>query len=358
MPWSSECVLLAERRPHLVQEVKQKLGMVPQVFYHVGSLPWVVGGFIGVFAYGTQHLKYISREFKDIIHLVNAHETSCRYCYGMARMMMKLNGLSDDKIAKLEQNMYMFERDGWEKRATALLRNLSRMNPRVGIEDVRELEAAGMSREAVKEMVFYSSMNLFVKRFTIPLAIQPDNMEGMVSSPIFKFVRPFIGYMANKTMRKVRTSFQAISNKGPFAAILEPLNDLPEAQHILRSMIDDAWDSTVLPRRTKALILAVVGRTLECRFTVDEAARLLENEGYPRDKLDKVLTYLHSDDLDPFDNKVINFARGTARMQPEQIQKQCREFSAGLSSEELLEVLGVAAIANLMARLSVLMEKS
>jgi hypothetical protein len=43
--------------------------------------------------------------------------------------------------------------------------------------------------------------------------------------------------------------------------------------------LDDAWASPLLPRRTKALVCAVVARSLACPRGEAEAARLAAEEG-------------------------------------------------------------------------------
>jgi len=47
-------------------------------------------------------------------------------------------------------------------------------------------------------------------------------------------------------------------NTGPFREIVEALAGSPKA-HVVREAVDDAFASSILPRRTKLLMMAVVG---------------------------------------------------------------------------------------------------
>jgi len=52
----------------------------------------------------------------------------------------------------------------------------------------------------------------------------------------------------------------------------------------------------------------------------------------------------------------VPFARETVRYQPLAIQRRTRELARELSIEEVIEAAGVAALANAVGRLSVLLE--
>jgi len=125
------------------------------------------------------------------------------------------------------------------------------------------------------------------------------------------------------------------------------------AAGVLRRAIDGAWASDVLPRRTKTLMLAVIARALGRAHGEQEARRFLAAEGLPPAELDDILANLGSPRLDAREARLVPFARETVRYQPAAIQRRMRELARGLSPEEFLEVVGIAALANAVCRMSV-----
>ena len=67
------------------------------------------------------------------------------------------------------------------------------------------------------------------------------------------------------------------------------------------------------------------------------------------------MTHLNSDRLEPFELKVLSFARETVRYQTRRIQEIAQRFAAGLEREVLVEVVGLVSYANGLARLSILL---
>jgi hypothetical protein len=94
---------------------------------------------------------------------------------------------------------------------------------------------------------------------------------------------------------------------------------------VLRGIIDDAWASDILPRRTKTLLLGVVGKVLGCQHAEEEA-------------------------------RLVPFARETVRYQPGAVQRRLREVARGLTVAETVETVGVLALANTVCRLSVVLD--
>jgi alkylhydroperoxidase family enzyme len=121
-------------------------------------------------------------------------------------------------------------------------------------------------------------------------------------------------------------------------------------------MIDGAWSTPALPQRTRALLLAVVARALNCPYGESEARRLLAGEGLGATDVDEILTHLGSPRLDPREARLVPFARETVRYQPAAIQRRVREACEGMSREETLETIGTVALANALCRLSVILD--
>jgi alkylhydroperoxidase family enzyme len=128
-----------------------------------------------------------------------------------------------------------------------------------------------------------------------------------------------------------------------------------QAPHWLRFSM--GWNSTVTTKRIKALIFAVVARGLSCPACEAEAAEVLRVEGWTDREIQHVLTHLTSSKLDPFERKVLSFARETVRYQTRRLQELAQAFARGLKREVLLEVVGLVSYANGLARLSILLPR-
>jgi alkylhydroperoxidase family enzyme len=133
------------------------------------------------------------------------------------------------------------------------------------------------------------------------------------------------------------------------------LDRLPAAE-VLRSVLEDAWASSVLPKRTKAMVFAVVARGLGCERGEEEAARLLGDEGLGGDVVGEVLSRLASPKLDDLESAIVPFARETLWYRPAQIQRRGRELRSLLSNEQFIELVGIAALANAVCRMSVIVD--
>src|SRR5207248_3119422 len=80
-------------------------------------------------------------------------------------------------------------------------------------------------------------------------------------------------------------------------ALVAALGDSPSAETI-RRMVDDAFASDVLPRRTKALLFAVVARALGSAYVEAEVRALLAAGGDSATELDRILEHLAAPSLD------------------------------------------------------------
>jgi alkylhydroperoxidase family enzyme len=113
------------------------------------------------------------------------------------------------------------------------------------------------------------------------------------------------------------------------------------------------WNSPLLPKRTKALVIAVVARALGCPMLEKELTELLVTEGLKSEQIAEVLAHLTSSALDPVERIAIPFARETVWYEPAQIQRRGREVMKELSREQFVELVAVASIANMVCRLGI-----
>ena len=237
--------------------------------------------------------------------------------------------------------------------ALDLARRLTRANPRPGGADFEALVRAGFSRAAAAEVVFAAAGNAITNRVGTLLALPPEPLVSFVASPVFRLVRPLVAWRMRPKRRAPEPAPRP--DDGPCAAVVAALDGSPAAG-VLRRTIDGAWASAVLPRRTKTLMLAVIARALGCEHGEGEARRLLAAEELTPAELDGILANLGSPRLDAREARLLPFARETVRYQPAAIQRRTREVAQGLSPEEILEAVGIAALANAVCRMSVVID--
>ena len=147
----------------------------------------------------------------------------------------------------------------------------------------------------------------------------------------------------------------ATLSAGPFGAIVATLAGLPGAT-IFKTALDGAFASAVLPRPVKALMFAVVARTLGCRTSEIEARKLLAAEDFSDDEVESALLTLRSPRLSQHHARLIPWVRDTVYYQTAVIQKQTSTLAADIGDAAMLEAIGVAALANATVRLAMLLE--
>jgi alkylhydroperoxidase family enzyme len=125
---------------------------------------------------------------------------------------------------------------------------------------------------------------------------------------------------------------------------------------MLGTILQQAFASPVLPRRTKALMFAVVARSLECGYCEGAARGMLSGEGFSEAQAEACLATLTAPMLEPFELKLLHWVRGTIHYESSAAQNQTRVLAREIGPEATLEAVGVAALANATARLAMLLE--
>jgi uncharacterized peroxidase-related enzyme len=352
--WSDKALLEPISNLILEKEIKKiYYGSVPRVYPYLFHLPYLAKLRILFDTYPVIHL---SDDLILLVSFVVVQEHSCRYCYGATRSLMKLLGYDEDYIRKIEEDINRADISDNEKIVLEFARKVSRCNPRIRKEDIDILRNAGFDNNFITELIFYVSIFCFETRLTTPLAIPPDQLEELEKNIIVKIFRPLVAFVIKKFKPYRETEPFPSDNTGPFSEVINLLKNVPTAASTLRKIIDNVWESDILSKRSKALIFAIIARTLGCKTSEDESCRLLESEGLTNSDINDILTHLDFNKLTPFESGLIIFARETVRYKPYQIQSKLREFSIGLSGELILEMLAVMGLANSIARMSILLD--
>jgi AhpD family alkylhydroperoxidase len=347
-----ECVLESTRNPEVEGYLRKNLGASPPGMQGFAECPWVLQFFIGFnFRRGT--LAHTSFELADLVGLVVSQDNSCRYCFAEQRLLLRATGMSEERIRRLEQDLSTAELDERDLLALEFARQLSRSNPLPGAGDWKPLLAAGFSEAAVKELCVVAASTVAANRVTTLPALPPQPVERFPDRWFMKLLHPLIRRVLLSRRTKGRPeSLGTASSSGPFSFVVSGLDGLPMAR-ALRRIVDDAWSSPILAPRTKALVVAVVARGIGAAASEAEARRLLAEEGVAGADLDQVLAHLASPKLDRLEALCVPFARETIRYRPAQIQRRAKELREQVSGPQFLEIVGIAALANMLCRLEI-----
>jgi alkylhydroperoxidase family enzyme len=351
MEWG-ECWLEPVAPPSdLAAEVKKAMGgNLPNWATRLSPVPWTVRAFTRV---NTSKFAFMPPELWGLIGFVVSQDNSCRYCYGATRTILRIVGYHDASIDRLESEMQLADVSPAEQAALRFARKVSQANPRPTPADLDALARAGFARPAVAEIAYSAAISCFANRLATLFALPPDPFERLLDRPLTRLLRPLIA-------RSIRAKRGApvdppVPNEPPCADVVAALDGSPVA-HVLRRTIDDAIASPVLPRRTKLLMLAVIGRALGCGHAVAESREGLAAAGLGTAEVDAILTNLGSPALDERERLLVPFARETVRYRNTAIQDRTRALAARLSVEEVIEAVAVASLANAVARLSVILQ--
>ena len=336
--------------PDLAAELRRAVGAVPDWLARAAPCRWLVRAMRDAM---TLPIAHAPLRLIDLVAIVVSQDNSCRYCYGVQRTIMGILGYRDDFIDRLLRDIHAADLSPAERAAIDFARRVSRANPLPGRADFDAVVRAGLRPIAVAEVAAAAAIHNFTNRVATLLALPPESLEEMARRPLFRLLRPLMAWQMRK--RPKPPTPPPDPNEGPCARIVAALGEAPVA-HVLRRTIDGALASEILPRRTKLLMLAVIGRATGCAYAEEEVRAPLANDGISADDLAEILTTLGSPRLDERERRLVPFARETVRYQPAAIQARVREACRGFTHEEFLETVGVVALANQVCRLSVVLD--
>lgn len=267
---------------------------------------------------------------------------------------MRVHGMPPARIRQIEQDFLEAEIDPRSKAALDFARRLSRASPMVSAADAEPLRAVGWSVPAIKELSWHAAYSVYMNRLMTEAAIPPENPERMADHWALGWIAPVARLVMRRRWRRPvpPTPLPPGAHAGPWSELVQAFDGLSVAP-ALRRALDDAWASTLLPRRAKALAVAVIARGLGCALGEREATRLALVEGFPATEIDGVLQHLGSPALDPIEAALVPFARGTIRGRPAQLQQRTQVLQEILRPEQIVEVIGITGLANALCRIDV-----
>lgn len=334
----------------IADDVRRHIGTMPGWVPFCARVPWVARAISRIVA---NPFVAIRPELTDLIAMIVSQDNSCRYCYGATRALLQIHGYTESYITQLERDFHVAELRPGERAALELARRVSRGHPRPGRADFEEAARAGLGRDTLVEIATMAAACGFSNRVLTLLAMPPQGLESLVHSRLFRFIRPFVAWRMRAFKPPVPPPLGR--NEGFASDLIAALTPSPSAA-VIRGVVDEAWASEVLPRRTKALLFLVVARALGCPHIERDARRLLAQEGLSDADLDAVLAHLAAPGLDAREERLVPFARETVRYHPATVQDRLRTVMAGASPAEVVEAAGVLALANALSRVSVVLD--
>jgi alkylhydroperoxidase family enzyme len=352
-----ESILPPVADPAWEAEIKRRGGRVSEVDRRVAPNVWLREACLGLTTYRAHE---IPNRLFNIGALVTAQENSCRYCYGASRAYLKILGYPESFISRIERDLHVAELNEMERACIAFCRNLARSRPRPAKADREALIRLGYSALAVHELALVIALGCFYNRIGILIACPPEQgFERMANGFVGRLMRlvgPVMRALPDRQhARRVDPIDAASLANGAFGPIVATLVGLPGAS-MLKAALDGAFASTVLPRSVKALMFAVVARTLGCRHSEAEARRLLESENFSNDEIESTLETLDSTRLAPHEARLLSWVRDTVHYQTSALQNHTRALAEAIGDAAALEAIGVAALANGTVRLAMLLE--
>jgi len=345
-------IFASKPNPEWEAHVKNYMGLVPDVLTRVSGSPWLRALLLKALRVAPIA---VPRHLVDIATLVCAQENACRYCYGIARTQMRFFGYSDQMVKAVEQDMLMAELDQKDRTFIRFCRNLARSNPRPPKRDRDKLLKLGFSSTQVSEMAFHIAHECFANRVITFISSPPiHNFEQLTNKWWARLLRPLIarklrakGYYEDKPYKIDRSS--------PFVSVFEALSEVPSAV-LFQEGIEGAFTSEVLSKELKILMFAVVARSLSCEFCSNATYAMALETGIRDDEFDHILSTLTFDKLSDHEQLLLSWVRDTVHYETAPIQKTIIKLSKQVDEDKLLEAIGVAALANSMVRLGVLLE--
>jgi alkylhydroperoxidase family enzyme len=310
----------------------------------MSTVPWIRPPSAALLAFAPPRLV-------DVATLVTSQENACRYCYGALRAAMRLSGYSDARIRDLERDVQLA--DGLTREVVSLSRKLARSTPRPVKEELAALQRLGLDYKAAAEIVYAVAYTCYCNRIGTILALPPDvKFERAVERPISRLMLYFAYRFSPNRTRRVGPS-TPVQAEGLLAPLVRALPEAPLAAWFA-GLATACFSAPAISRRTKLLMLAVIARTLGCRFCEQAACTDVMGQGLDADGFTRILDSLSG--VNPEEARLLDWARETVRYETGNIQKRTRALAAAVSTEVLLEAVATAAFSNTAVRLAMLIE--
>ncbi len=344
------CLLESRPDPELSARLRKRFGRVSPSTHYFAPCPDLSESIAALNRLLLIRVS-VDQPLIDKVGVVVSQDNSCRYCYAVQRAMMIAVGVSEEKLRKLAQEVHTGDLSRSEKAALEFTRRVSRANPLPQRSDAVRLEQAGFTETQVRELAGVIAVNVFFNRLSTLPALPPGRMEALPDRWFVKLLRPLLGYYVERMYRSMTPKLlSAEEMEGPFSPVVQAMNGLPLARE-LRALIDTLLVDDALPKRTKALVFAIVGRALGCENSVVEGTRVAVEAGLDPSSVEQTLNHFVSDELSETEMQVLRLSRETVWYQPASMQRRARQVRDELTTPQFIECIVAASTANMVCRL-------
>ena len=328
---------------------RRRWGIPNPMITYFASVPWIGRAVVDLHPeYGL--LMHLDQAVADLVVLVVSQENSCRFCYAAVRALLWAQGMSWARIQRMEEDFARADLPPRTMAAVAFGRNQSRTGP-AGARQARDaLRQAGLSVDEMKEIAFVAAITDFNNRaHTIP-AIPTHPIERIPDQLHVRLLRPLLGRIIRKHRYRGQVTALDPVPSYAYARLVKSYAGSPIGALLARTLTE-MWASPHLTRRCKLLMFAVIARGLGCEACPQELSEAVQREGLKESALAQVLSHLDAPELDPIERLLVPFARETIWYEPASVQRHARALCGRLSGPQLLEAIGVAALANGLCRM-------
>lgn len=343
------CLLVPRRDKALESYASAKFGVpTPGIRFFV-DVPWLARARVDLHP-ELGLLVHLDLALNDLLQLVVSQENACRYCYAAVRTMLRIQGMSEERIQRVESNLARADLTPREAAAIAFARAQSRSSLSATAKAKQALLDTGVGQAEMKEVAFVAAMMDFMNRSSTIPAIPPQAFERMPDRLHVRIFRPWIARLLRSHRGRGQATPLGSVPSYPYAGLVEAFAGSPIAPALAKTLAE-MWASPGLTLRCKLLMFAVIAHGLGCEVCANEAARALQAEGLSPADLTSVLTHLDDPGLDPVERVLVPFARETIWYEPAPLQRRARTVRDQLSGTQFLEAIGVLSLANGLCRL-------
>lgn len=334
---------------------RQRMGIPHASVCYFAAAPWLARAVVDMHVeFGL--LLQLDQRTADLIGLVVSQENSCRFCYAAVRATLWFQGMGQERIRRIEQDIASPDMPERTRLTLEYARCQSRTGPAGAHAAWVALRRAGVSSLEAKEIAFTVALTDFSNRVHTMVAVPVLPFEALPDRPLMRLLRPLL----DRVMRSHRSRGQPgaaapVDPALPYADLLAAYAGSPIAA-ALQGLLRELWESPILGRRCKLLIFAVVARGLPCEVCELGLSRALQREGLAPETVAQVLARLDAPSLEPVERLLLPFARETLWYEPAALQRRARALGEQLTQPQLIEAIGVCAAANALCRMAAVVQ--
>ena len=178
------CLLTQHPAPELERRFAQETGRSGEMMRFFAASPWAADALVRV-SVQIDTTVTVDPHLVDQAGLVVSQDNSCRFCFGMQRAFLRVLGMSENRIARLEQDLLTGDFSPRERAALEFARRLSQSKPVATLADLEPMIENGFAPEAIVEFAGLVGLHLFMNRMATFVALPPQRFERyVVGAPV------------------------------------------------------------------------------------------------------------------------------------------------------------------------------